>query len=131
VHAVKIDRSFIRGLATEPTDAAIVGATVDLARRIGLEVTAEGVEDEAAWTAVAEAGCDYAQGFYLARPLPPAELAALLGLDSGKALRRGLLELHPPGLGQEPVADRDHDDGRGDGERSRPEPAEQVDEDTE
>ncbi|WP_238008207.1 bifunctional diguanylate cyclase/phosphodiesterase [Dactylosporangium sp. AC04546] len=71
---VKIDRSFVLGVATDPDDAAIVRSMIDLARALGLRVVAEGVEDEPTWRMLVESGCDLAQGWYFARPMPPAQL---------------------------------------------------------
>jgi diguanylate cyclase (GGDEF)-like protein len=71
---VKIDRSFVLGVATDPDDAAIVRSMIDLARALGLRVVAEGVEDERTWRMLVEAGCDVAQGWYFARPMPPDRL---------------------------------------------------------
>ncbi|GAA3301552.1 bifunctional diguanylate cyclase/phosphodiesterase [Dactylosporangium vinaceum] len=71
---VKIDRSFVLGLATDPDDAAIVHSMIDLARALGLRVVAEGVEDERTWRMLVEAGCDVGQGWYFARPMPPDRL---------------------------------------------------------
>jgi EAL domain-containing protein (putative c-di-GMP-specific phosphodiesterase class I) len=71
---VKIDRSFVLGVATDPDDAAIVRSMIDLARALGLRVVAEGVEDERTWRMLVEAGCDLAQGWYFARPMPQAQL---------------------------------------------------------
>lgn len=76
VDAIKIDRSFVMGMENEPRNAAIVRSTVDLGRNLGLEVVAEGVETQAAYDELARLGCDYAQGFLLARPLPAPELLA-------------------------------------------------------
>jgi EAL domain-containing protein (putative c-di-GMP-specific phosphodiesterase class I) len=64
------------GMENEPRNAAIVRSTVDLGRNLGLEVVAEGVETQAAYDELARLGCDYAQGFLLARPLPAPELLA-------------------------------------------------------
>jgi diguanylate cyclase (GGDEF)-like protein len=71
---VKIDRSFVIGMAENANDAAIVRSTIDLARNLGLEVVAEGVESEAILRDLGALACDVAQGFYLSRPLPAAEL---------------------------------------------------------
>ncbi|WP_433216078.1 putative bifunctional diguanylate cyclase/phosphodiesterase [Dactylosporangium sp. CS-047395] len=71
---VKIDRSFVLGVATDPDDAAIVRSMIDLARALGLRVVAEGVEDERTWRMLVAAGCDVAQGWYFARPMPPDRL---------------------------------------------------------
>jgi diguanylate cyclase (GGDEF)-like protein len=67
---VKIDRSFVMGMARDEGDAAIVRSTIDLARHLGLEVVAEGVETAEVYVGLAELHCDVAQGFYLSRPLP-------------------------------------------------------------
>jgi diguanylate cyclase (GGDEF)-like protein len=71
---VKIDRSFVMGMAEDGNDAAIVRSTIDLARHLGLEVVAEGVESEAVMRDLAELSCDVAQGFFLSRPLPADQL---------------------------------------------------------
>jgi EAL domain-containing protein (putative c-di-GMP-specific phosphodiesterase class I) len=74
VDELKIDKSFILGLARDPDDAAIVRATIDLAHHMGLTVTAEGVEDGNVLETLRRLGCDHAQGMYISRPLPPGEL---------------------------------------------------------
>jgi EAL domain-containing protein (putative c-di-GMP-specific phosphodiesterase class I) len=71
---VKIDRSFVSGMVEDENDAVIVRSTIDLARNLGLEVVAEGVETEEIMHALAELRCDIAQGYYISRPLPAAEL---------------------------------------------------------
>jgi diguanylate cyclase (GGDEF)-like protein len=71
---VKIDRSFVSGMADDADDAAIVRSTIDLARNLGLDVVAEGVETEEVLRDLAALACDVAQGFFLSRPLPAAEL---------------------------------------------------------
>jgi len=68
VHTLKIDRSFVQTMDRNPHEATIVRSTVDLARSLGLQVVAEGVETEAAWRQLALLGCDAAQGFWLAGP---------------------------------------------------------------
>jgi diguanylate cyclase (GGDEF)-like protein len=70
VHEVKIDRSFVIGLAERGEDVAIVRAIVDLGRHLGLEVIAEGVEDQATWELLETMGCDLVQGWHLGRPMP-------------------------------------------------------------
>ncbi|MFD0520320.1 putative bifunctional diguanylate cyclase/phosphodiesterase [Paractinoplanes durhamensis] len=72
---VKIDRSFVLGMATDRGDAAIVRSVIDLAEALGLRAVAEGVEDERTWRLLAAAGCHAAQGWFHARPMPPADLA--------------------------------------------------------
>jgi diguanylate cyclase (GGDEF)-like protein len=75
---VKIDRSFVIGMADDASDAAIVRSTIDLARHLGLAVVAEGVETAEVLHVLASLDCDIAQGFLLSRPLPAAELGAWL-----------------------------------------------------
>jgi diguanylate cyclase (GGDEF)-like protein len=70
VHALKIDRSFITHLIDEPDLEAIVRSIIELARNLRLETVAEGVEDERVCDRLVGLGCDYAQGFALARPMP-------------------------------------------------------------
>jgi EAL domain-containing protein (putative c-di-GMP-specific phosphodiesterase class I) len=75
---VKIDRSFVLGMAHDRGDAAIVRSVIGLAEALGLRAVAEGVEDERTWRLLAAAGCHAAQGWFHARPMPPAELAEWL-----------------------------------------------------
>src|SRR3954470_10017326 len=70
---LKLDRSFVLGMVESPQDAAIVGSVVGLGRALGLRVVAEGVETAQAWQHLADLGCDVAQGFGLARPMPAAQ----------------------------------------------------------
>jgi EAL domain-containing protein (putative c-di-GMP-specific phosphodiesterase class I) len=70
---LKLDRSFVLGMADDAHDAAIVGSVVGLGRALGLRVVAEGVETPQVWQRLAELGCDVAQGFGLARPMPAAQ----------------------------------------------------------
>ena len=69
--ALKIDKSFVRGLGEDPEDTAIVRMVIDVAHTLGLEVVAEGVETWAQAALLAETGCDMAQGYHFAKPLPP------------------------------------------------------------
>lgn len=85
VHEVKIDRSFIQGMATDPDDLAIVRAVVDLARHFGLVAVAEGVESELTVSRLEEVGCDVGQGFLFSRPLPFEKLQAWLSLQTEPA----------------------------------------------
>ncbi|MDB5075261.1 MAG: hypothetical protein JWO42_1440 [Chloroflexi bacterium] len=75
VDELKIDKGFVREMATDATDTAIVASTVALGHALGLRVVAEGVEDQATWDLLAGMGCDEAQGYHIARPLPPDTLA--------------------------------------------------------
>lgn len=76
---LKIDATFVHGLGRSPTDAALVAGMIDIGHALGLEVVAEGVETREAWQTLADWGCDYAQGFYVAGPRPADELAEWLG----------------------------------------------------
>ncbi len=78
VHQLKIDRSFVMDMDQGASDEAIVRSSVDLARNLGLDVVAEGVETERTWQHLADLGCDQAQGYYFARPMPAADLPAWL-----------------------------------------------------
>jgi diguanylate cyclase (GGDEF)-like protein len=78
VHQLKIDRSFVMDMDSGASDEAIVRSSVDLARNLGLYVVAEGVETERTWQHLAALGCDQAQGYYFARPMPAADLPGWL-----------------------------------------------------
>jgi EAL domain-containing protein (putative c-di-GMP-specific phosphodiesterase class I) len=75
---LKVDKSFVDDLDTNADDMAITTAVISLAHSLNLKVVAEGVERESHVTALSALGCEYAQGFYFYRPLPPDEFAALL-----------------------------------------------------
>jgi EAL domain-containing protein (putative c-di-GMP-specific phosphodiesterase class I) len=78
VSEVKIDRSFVADMASDPRDAHIVRWTIGLVNGLGLRVVAEGVEDDATWQMLATAGCDLVQGYGLARPMPAADVETFL-----------------------------------------------------
>jgi EAL domain-containing protein (putative c-di-GMP-specific phosphodiesterase class I) len=80
---VKIDRSFVMGMTEDDNDAAIVRTTIDLARNLGLDVVAEGVETAAILRDLGDLSCDIAQGFFLSRPLPAGELDDWLAARTG------------------------------------------------
>jgi predicted signal transduction protein with EAL and GGDEF domain len=75
---LKIDKTFTRGLGVEVEDTAIMQSIVDLAHILGMEVVAEGLEVEEQETLLKEMGCDMAQGFHFAKPLPPDEVVGFL-----------------------------------------------------
>ncbi|HWH32437.1 MAG TPA: bifunctional diguanylate cyclase/phosphodiesterase [Egibacteraceae bacterium] len=76
VNGLKIDRTFVSGVAHDTHDAAIVAAIVTLGHTLGMRVTAEGVETAEQLAAVQALGCDLAQGFYLGAAVPAAEAVA-------------------------------------------------------
>jgi diguanylate cyclase (GGDEF)-like protein/PAS domain S-box-containing protein len=78
VDIVKVDRSFVHGMASDSTDRELVAAVVGMGRALNLSVVAEGIETEEQATTLRELGCDFGQGFLFARPLPPEELDRLL-----------------------------------------------------
>ena len=74
VHEVKIDKSFVFDVEADGKDAAIVRSVVAMAHALGMDVVAEGVENEDAWHVLRALGCDVAQGYHLSRPLPLEDL---------------------------------------------------------
>ena len=74
VNELKIDRSFIMGLGLDTGDGAIVGSCIDLAHAVGIRAVAEGVETSGQAQALQDMGCDLAQGYLFARPLPVPQL---------------------------------------------------------
>ena len=91
---IKIDRTFVQGMATDEGDLVIVRAIIALARHFGMSVVAEGVESEMTLSLLSEVGCDIAQGFYFSRPLSQDRLAAWLAAQSGGESGPGRAHLH-------------------------------------
>jgi len=87
--SIKIDQSFIRDLATDERDASIVSSAIDLAHNLRMDVIAEGVESAAVGDLLRDLGCDFAQGYFYAPPMPASELLPWLLLgDHVPAARR-------------------------------------------
>jgi EAL domain-containing protein (putative c-di-GMP-specific phosphodiesterase class I) len=73
VNELKVDRSFVRNVVSDAHDVAIVRSTISLAHELGLQVVAEGIEDQPTWDLLGQLGCDTAQGYLISRPLPAPE----------------------------------------------------------
>jgi len=85
VDYIKIDQSFVRDMCNNKDSAAIVRSTIDLVHDLGRKTVAEGVETQAHWDQLASLGCDYAQGYFIARPMPPEEFQAWrLAYENGR-----------------------------------------------
>ncbi len=70
---LKIDKSFVVDMIDNKDCAVIVNSIIDLGHNLGLKVIAEGVEDARAWRMLLDKGCDYAQGFFMGKPMPANE----------------------------------------------------------
>jgi EAL domain-containing protein (putative c-di-GMP-specific phosphodiesterase class I) len=79
IDELKLDKVFILKLNESHEDQCIVQSTISLGHQLGFSVVAEGVENQASLTLLREMGCDYAQGYYLSRPLPALEFEKWLG----------------------------------------------------
>jgi EAL domain-containing protein (putative c-di-GMP-specific phosphodiesterase class I) len=84
IDTLKIDRSFVHDLATDPKEESIVSAVIVLAHSLGMDVVAEGVETAAELAILRKQHCDKLQGYYFSRPIPVPDFEALV--RSGKAL---------------------------------------------
>ncbi|HEU0187364.1 MAG TPA: EAL domain-containing protein [Gallionellaceae bacterium] len=87
MNTLKLDRSFVKDIETDPSDAAICSATIGLAHNLGLEVVAEGVETQRQYDYLKQLGCDIIQGYYFSKPLP---------VDEAEAYIRARNHLTPP-----------------------------------
>lgn len=81
--SVKLDRSLIKDIHNNEKDRRLVMTLIDLAQRLGYRVVAEGIESAESFRAVQISGCDEAQGFFIAKPMPPNEFIAWLGRNDG------------------------------------------------
>jgi diguanylate cyclase len=82
IDELKIDRSFINGLGSDSGDSAIVGSCIDLAHAVGIRAVAEGVETSGQVQTLKAMGCDLAQGYHFARPLPAPDLREWLDVHA-------------------------------------------------
>ena len=76
VDSIKVDSSFVRDIGTDPNDEAIITAIIAMTHSLKLNVVAEGVETEDQYRVLRDLGCDEYQGYFFAKPLPPAEFEA-------------------------------------------------------
>lgn len=93
---LKIDRGFVHGAYANETNRAIFFASLGLAKELNIEVVAEGVEDQADWDFLQHSGCDLAQGYFIAKPMPAADIGPWL--RTWEKRRQGTLSA----LNQEP-----------------------------
>ena len=84
VDEIKIDKSFVLEMLANPSDDAIVRSTIQLCHNLDRKVVAEGVETAEIYARLHDLGCDLAQGFHIARPMPPADLRAWMGQSRWK-----------------------------------------------
>lgn len=84
VQELKIDKSFVLKLDSEPQDQLIVRSTIDMAHGLGLKVVAEGIENLQAWRLLQHWGCNLGQGFYLSHPVSPEELPEIARSLAGR-----------------------------------------------
>jgi EAL domain-containing protein (putative c-di-GMP-specific phosphodiesterase class I) len=84
VDAIKIDQSFVRSIATDSGSQAITSAVLELGRRLGKDVIAEGVETAEHAEILRAAGCRQAQGFYFARPMPTDQLLEFMAAERNR-----------------------------------------------
>jgi EAL domain-containing protein (putative c-di-GMP-specific phosphodiesterase class I) len=93
---LKIDQSFVRDLAQDADDVVLVRTAIDLGHHHGTVVVAEGVEDVGALAILRDLGCDVAQGFLLARPVPPDQLFEVC--ERASTIMRQALASRPDGV---------------------------------
>src|SRR3954468_11470867 len=115
VSAVKIDKSFVLTMDQDPGNATIVQSTIDLGHNLGLKVIAEGVETEKIYGDLAKMGCDYAQGFFLSKPLSPQKMGVWLDVFmssklAASAAAGALSEAEAPAVIDGTVAEEDSPD---------------------
>lgn len=95
VHELKIDKSFVLRLDSQPHDQLIVKSTIDMAHGLGLSVVAEGIESIESWWLLQQWGCNLAQGFFLARPMDPADLSDWAKAFSDRSQNLKPVDTHP------------------------------------
>lgn len=91
IDKIKVDRSFIRDIATDHHDAAITQGIISMAHHLSLSVVAEGVETKSQIDFLKGSRCDIFQGYYFAKPMPCVDLEAFLSLRASRSLKPGLV----------------------------------------
>jgi diguanylate cyclase (GGDEF)-like protein/PAS domain S-box-containing protein len=104
VDEIKIDKSFVKNLASVRDDAIIVRSTIDLAHSLGLTVVAEGVEDEQVGTMLTEYGCDEAQGYHFGRAVAAEALSGLLNSSVSTRAPAAIGRRPPSGVARSALA---------------------------
>jgi diguanylate cyclase (GGDEF)-like protein len=104
IDVLKIDKSFVLQMHDNEDDAVIVRSTIDLGHNLGLKVVAEGVSSVTAWDRLRSLGCDVAQGYYLSKAVPGAQIAALVAAERVRG-RPGRHHDRAGGLGPAPHRD--------------------------
>jgi len=94
IDILKIDQSFVRDLATDPNDVAIVKTIIAMAHTLGMRVIAEGVETYTQLEFLRDQNCDGSQGYYCSKPLPADEFTELLA--DWERIRQGRCDFKPP-----------------------------------
>jgi EAL domain-containing protein (putative c-di-GMP-specific phosphodiesterase class I) len=95
LHAIKIDRSFVNDITTDPDDAAITEAIISIAHSLNMKVVAEGVETEEQLAFLRDRGCDEFQGYLLCKPLSIEEISELLAQEKeAEGLYASLMKRH-------------------------------------
>jgi EAL domain-containing protein (putative c-di-GMP-specific phosphodiesterase class I) len=87
---LKVDQGFVHGAASDNTLRAIYGASLSLAKLLGMKTVAEGAEDQADWEFLRSTGCHSVQGFFIAKPMPAGEIPGWVALWETRA--EGLME---------------------------------------
>ena len=77
---LKVDRGFVHGASTDGTRAAICSASLRMAHQLQMQVVGEGIEDQDDWNFLFQLGCDVGQGYFIARPMPAADVVAWISL---------------------------------------------------
>ena len=90
MQTLKIDRAFISGLASPDANTKVVEAIIALGKAMELEVVAEGVETDMQYSIARRLGCDLVQGYFIARPMPAAQLRQwCAGYEDTQSLKHG------------------------------------------